>query len=122
MTVQHEIGRFGESLAAEFLIQKGFEIIELNWRYRRAEIDIIAKDDHVLVFVEVKTRSSDFFGPPEDFVSKKKINFISQAASAYMETVQHSWIIRFDIISIIIRDSEIPVIKHIEDAFFNGIN
>ncbi|MCL4158949.1 UNVERIFIED_CONTAM: hypothetical protein GTU68_006303, partial [Idotea baltica] len=102
--VKHiEIGNKGEDKAVEFLISKGFEILERNWRYSKAEIDIIAKDEYGLVFVEVKTRSSLDFGKPEEFVSSHQEELIFGAAQRYMEKVNYDWEIRFDIIAILIK-------------------
>ena len=66
-------GKEGEDMAARFLIEKGFEIVERNYRYKRSEIDLIVKKDKWLVFVEVKLRSSDLYGYPEDFVDYKRL-------------------------------------------------
>ena len=70
---QHlKTGKQGEALARTYLEEKGYEILEASWRYRRAEVDIIAKDKKILVFVEVKTRRSDYFGKPEVSVTARK--------------------------------------------------
>ncbi len=112
-----DLGLKGELIAQSFLRQKGIIILETNYRHSRAELDIIAMDGAVLVFVEVKTRSSNFFGEPEEFVSLKKEELMFQAAMAYMEKIQHDWEIRFDIISIIDQKTS-HQIKHIQDVFF----
>ena len=75
-------GEWGEQLAARFLEDKGLRILERNWRFSRAEIDLIAEEGEVLVFVEVKTRTSDYFGPPERFVSARKRQLLADAALA----------------------------------------
>ncbi len=116
-----ETGRYGEALAVAFLKKKGFRILETNWRFSKAEIDIIAKEKEVLVFVEVKTRSSDFFGKPEDFITKRKEQLIADAASIYMKKIGHDWEIRFDIISILLKNQKDYSIEHFEDAFFPGL-
>jgi putative endonuclease len=122
MTNQDEVGRYGEQLATDFLEDKGFIILERNWRFSRAEIDIIAMDGSILVFIEVKTRSGTFFGLPEDFVSKKKEILISDAAAAYMRSINHEWEFRFDIIGIVLpKNRQVPQINHTTDAFFPGI-
>jgi len=117
MAAHNDLGKRGEELAASFLEEKGYHLLERNWRFSYAEVDIIAKDDDILVFVEVKTRSSDYFGKPEEFVSAKKERLLTDAASVYMEQINHTWEIRFDIISVIIQASGSKV-SHIEDAFF----
>jgi putative endonuclease len=113
-----ELGKKGEDLAVSFLELKGYSIIERNWRYRRAEIDIIAKLDDKLVFIEVKTRSTDVFGNPEEAVHLKKQDLIARAAGAYILKVQHDWLIRYDVVSILLFADGTYAIEHIEDAFF----
>lgn len=112
------MGRKGEDLAAEYLSSKGYRILERNWRWSRAEADIIAMDGEVLVFVEVKTRTSDYFGSPEEFVSEQKELLLHDLASRYMEHIAHEWEIRFDIISVLLRDPYGYEIRHIPDAWF----
>ena len=122
MDAKHiEIGKNGELLAKNLLESKGYKILATNWRYKRSEVDIIAKDGETLVFIEVKTRSSTQFSQPEDFVSRKKEFLLSAAASAYMDEFNHNWAIRFDIITVIISKNLEPIINHMEDAFFPGI-
>ncbi len=111
-------GSEGEQRAARYLTSKGYRIVEYNWKCSRAEIDIIAFDGDVLVFIEVKTRSYDTLGQPEDFVSSKKMNLISEAANLYMQKIQHQWEIRFDIVSIIKKPNDEWRIEHFEDAWF----
>ena len=115
----HLTGKLGEQIAVDYLLQHGYTILAQNWRFHRAEIDVIAKKDDVLVFIEVKTRKSKAFGPPEAFVSKYKEQLIIDAASAYMDEIGHDWEIRFDIIGILLQSP--PIISHIPDAFFPGV-
>jgi len=120
MVKQREIGNRGEEIAVEFLISKGFKILERNWRYRKAEIDIIAQGEHGLVFVEVKTRTSSYFGQPEEFVSDHQEALIFGAAQIYMEEKGYDWEFSFDIIGILVKEhSEWKnySIKHIKDVF-----
>ncbi len=119
MSKNIETGNRGESMAKDFLLKKGYQILETNWRFSRAEIDIIAMNGQILVFIEVKTRSTDFFGEPELAVDEHKRRLMSDAASAYMEQINHEWEIRFDIISIVLKNTD-PEIVHFEDAFFSG--
>lgn len=116
-----ELGKKGEEIATNFLLKKGFEILEANWRYRRSEIDLIAKKDEVLIFVEVKTRSDDYFGRPESFVTDRKRALMIDAANAYMEEIGHEWEIRFDVIAIIYHNPVHQTIDHFKDAFFPGL-
>lgn len=117
MSAHIELGNRGESLAEKYLLESGYQILERNWRFSRAEVDIIAKDAEILVFVEVKTRSSDAFGKPEESVTPKKEALLKDAASVYMEQISHDWEIRFDIISILV-NGEGHSIEHFKDAFF----
>ncbi len=115
------LGQKGEALAVTFLAEKGYDILETNWRYKRAEVDIIAKDGNVLVFTEVKTRATDYFGAPEESITSKKKALLTDAASAYMELINHDWEIRFDYISVIYEDAGNFRLKHFKDAFFPGL-
>lgn len=112
------LGKFGEDLASVFLIRKGFTILDRNWRFSHAEIDIIAKYLDTLVFIEVKTRSSAEFGSPEEFISNKKMLLIQDAANEYMKKNHHNWAIRFDIISVIVKPNGTELISHFEDAWW----
>ena len=120
MRTRNELGKKGEEVACDFLIGNDWHILEKNWRTGRAEIDIIANDRHVLVFVEVKTRVSDELGKPEDAVSTKKRRLMIRAAIEYMHKFNHDGAIRFDIISVIFKNEK-SFITHIPDAFFPGI-
>jgi putative endonuclease len=93
-----QTGSKGEDLAVAFLKSNNCQILERNWRFGRAEIDIIARSDETLIFVEVKTRSTTTFGHPAEFVSHSQEQRIAEAASAYMEHINHDWAVRFDII------------------------
>lgn len=117
MAKHNETGTKGEEIAAAYLEGLGWEILERNWRFSRAEIDIIAKEGKVLVFAEVKTRSSDYFGKPEEFVSARKESLMTDAAGVYMEKIGHDWEIRFDIISVILKGDQYRL-EHFRDAFF----
>lgn len=121
MENRHQLGKEGEGLAKQLLIDKGYQILECNWRHKKAEIDIIAKINQILVFVEVKTRSTDFFGAPEEFLSTHQEKLLVDAAAIYMDLIGHQWEIRFDIISIVKNRVDGARLKHIEDAFFPGL-
>jgi putative endonuclease len=110
-------GREGEMLAANFLLEKGYEILARNYRYKRSEIDLIVKKENWLIFVEVKLRSSDLYGYPEDFVDYKKAKNIIDGAEEY--TFQYDWKgnVRYDIVSIREQHGEKEIV-HIEDAFY----
>ncbi len=121
MAKHNEVGQAGELAARNLLENKGYAILEANWRFHRAEVDLIAKDGKILVFVEVKTRSSDAFGKPEAFVDARKQRFLTEAASAYMEQIGHDWEIRFDVVSVLAIPGREVLLEHFEDAFFPGL-
>lgn len=114
-------GLRGETLALAYLKEKGYQILETNWRYSRAEVDLIARLDDQLIFIEVKTRESYRHGYPEDDVQLKKQQLLYDAAAAYMDFYDHDGEVRFDIISIILPPGGQPDIRHLEDAFFPGL-
>lgn len=116
--IHQNIGKLGEELATTFLEDAGYSILEQNYRHKRGEIDIIVSKEDIVIFVEVKTRSSIKFGFPEDFVDTKKQRQIIATAEAYLEEKQHHGEIRFDIVSIEILNNNSPQILHIKDAFF----
>ncbi len=118
MAKHNELGEFGEELAVEELEKKGYEIAERNWRYKKAEIDIIARKNNVLAIVEVKTRSSDYFGDPQDFVNSKKIKMLVEAVNEYVVSKDLEVEVRFDIIAIIKNENQLTI-EHLEDAFFH---
>ena len=121
MAHQHEIGKQGERLAIEYLQHKGYTILATNWRYQRAEVDIVAQTGAIRVFVEVKTRSSSYFGPPDLAVNPKKEALLTSAAHAYLEQQVYDGEIRFDVITVLLQPNKMAQIKHIEDAFFYGL-
>ncbi|MFM7859336.1 MAG: YraN family protein [Flammeovirgaceae bacterium] len=110
-------GKEGEELAAAFLKNKGYEIIERNFRHQRNEVDLIAKKNNWLVFVEVKYRTSVAFGYPEDFVDYKKARNVVDAAVEYQYKINWQGTVRYDIVSVLEIDGQIEV-KHFEDAFY----
>lgn len=116
MAEHNDLGRVGEDCAADFLVREcGFVILARNWRYRQKEIDIIAEDGESLVFVEVKTRSSDDV-PPSDLISYSKIRFLETAAEAYIRRTGFYGDARFDLV--VLRKAHPGFsILHIPDAF-----
>lgn len=117
MASHNELGIKGEQLALNFLQEKGYVILEKNYRYLKAEVDLIAKHKDTIVFVEVKARATNFFGEPELAITSAKQKLLIEAADHYASsnTLQNE--IRFDVIAIIINKNE-TTIKHIEDAFY----
>jgi len=106
-------GKEGEELAAMFMVQKGFAVVQKNYRSGRAEIDLILRKDTLLVFAEVKLRTKIKFGLPEEAVNGKKEELILTAAENYIYEKDWKGKVRFDIISIINKKE----IFHLEDAF-----
>lgn len=120
MAAHNDTGTRGELLARKYLEEKDYKILEINWRSWRAEIDLIAFKDEILIFVEVKTRTGDFYGQPEDFVDSAKQSQLTFAAEEYIYKINHNDEIRFDIISILFDKFDNHTINHIEDAFWPG--
>lgn len=116
MADHNELGKKGEELAQKYLIQKGYQLRQLNWRYRKNEIDIIAEKNNLLVVVEVKTRTSEYFENPKEAVTRKKQRFIIQAADAYIVENDIDIETRFDIVAVTIINHKTEI-EHIEDAF-----
>lgn len=117
MAEHNELGTLGEELALEFLEKNGYEILETNWTFQKAEVDIIAKKESVLAVIEVKTRSSIEFGLPQDFVKPKKIQLLVKAINEYVISNDLDHEVRFDIIAIQ-KENNGFIIEHIEDAFY----
>jgi putative endonuclease len=107
-------GNKGEALAAEFFQKEGWNIVARNFRWGKAEIDLIIQRDDWVIFVEVKTRRSSAFGEPEDFVGDLQVNRIFDAAEEWIFSTNWQGHIRFDIVSV--KLGEEPVIEHFEDA------
>lgn len=117
MTDKIRKGKEAEDMAADFLAQQGYEIIERNFRYKRSEIDLIVRRDNWLIFVEVKMRSSDAFGYPEEFVDYKKAKNIVYGAEQYTYDNKYNGNVRYDVVAISMKNGE-PEIRHFEDAFY----
>jgi len=110
------IGSKGEDIAAGFLKDKGYRIIERNYKTPIGEVDIIARDRDTIVFVEVKTRSSNIFGYPFEAVDARKQHKLKNLALLYMKQKKKDFAVRFDVLSIHISNGE-KEIEHIMDAF-----
>ncbi|AOW21314.1 YraN family protein [Urechidicola croceus] len=116
MAQHNELGKEGEQLAINYLQKKGYKILDKNWRYLKAEVDIIAQKNNTLAVIEVKTRTSDFFGNPQDFVNPKKIKLMVSAINEYVTSKDLDVEVRFDIIAILKNKNETKI-EHLEDAF-----
>lgn len=119
MAAHNELGKWGEETAAQLLRDKGYSIVERDWHSGHRDIDIIARtpDGAMMVFVEVKTRSSDDVTRPTDAVDLRKIRNIAHAANHYVKSHNVDEWLRFDIVSIVGTPTAVKSIEHIEDAF-----
>ena len=117
MAQHNDLGKIGEQLAVEYLEAKGYEIVIRNFVFQKAEIDIIAKHDNMIICVEVKTRNSDFFGDPQDFVTKSKIKLLVKAMDAFIIENEISLEARFDIIAVL-KNKTTQQVTHYENAFY----
>lgn len=106
----------GEDRACHFMEQQGYLILERNWRFGRAEVDLICGKERELVFIEVKTRANDRYGNPELFVGPAKQKKMKEAAVAFANALSDEFTIRFDIIAII-QNGENGGLLHLENAF-----
>ena len=119
MAYHNELGKQGEKMAAAYLAKNGYDILEQNFYFDKAEIDIIAKKNkETIVVVEVKTRTSKFFGDPQDFVSPSKIKLLVKAANEYTISNDLDVEVQFDIITVIKNKTE-EKIEHFENAFYH---
>ncbi len=117
MKTTRSTGAIGERMAADYLEQQGFRILERNYRYERGEIDLVAEEGDELVFVEVKTRRTKTFGEPEEAVQEMKQEHIRNTAEGYLlERHLEEKIFRFDVVAVLLM-GEKPEINHIRDAF-----
>lgn len=114
----YALGRQGETLAADYLIEKGYVILSRNFRYLKAEIDLIARENDILAMVEVKTRSGDFYEDLSWAIPHKKKRLLVMAADHYVCKHELDLEVRFDIITLI-KNSKGIRIEHIKDAFYH---
>ncbi|MGB9697635.1 MAG: YraN family protein [Ignavibacteria bacterium] len=119
-TTNTNLGREGESIAREFLIKKGLKFVCSNFRFEGREIDLIFQDKRkrIIIFVEVKTRSDNSFGPPENAINKRKQANIKRAARDFLSQYKEfrAYDIRFDSVAIVSKET-LHLINHIENAF-----
>ena len=112
------LGGVGESIAVTFLKGQGFKIVECNFRSVCGEIDIVARDGRVIVFVEVKCRKNDIYGPPQLAVTPFKQPQISKAALVWLSRKKlYDAEARFDVVAIRLHEHDLPDIEHIRNAF-----
>ncbi|UTW64866.1 YraN family protein [bacterium SCSIO 12643] len=116
MASHNELGKAGEKVVQEYLVANGYSILELNYRFGRDEIDIIAQENEFIVFIEVKTRATCFFETPEQAVNLQKQKRIIRVANQYLIENDLDNEARFDIFGVTINHSE-QSINHIKSAF-----
>ncbi|MBE7173956.1 MAG: YraN family protein [Williamsia sp.] len=112
-----QLGKRGEQLAKAYLTEKGFLILSVNWKYSRYEIDLIASKEEVLHFIEVKTRSNERFGLPEESVDKQKMRRLMKAADQYLYLHPGWKWVQYDVLAITIRGNQAPRFFVIEDVY-----
>lgn len=117
MAEHNDTGRKGEELASKYLEEKGYTILDKNWSRQQFELDIVAQKGSTLIVAEVKTRQSNYFGEPEEWVTKAKQQKLIKGANAYVLINKLDLEVQFDIISIILKGDN-HKIHHIEDAFY----
>jgi putative endonuclease len=119
MTYQKQIGKLGEEIAAKYLLDKGYQLLDQNFNVKYGEIDLVALDKDCVVFVEVKTRTSAAFGNPEDSVTPAKIERMQNAALLWMQAhteVPDDW--RMDVIAIVLgHENDITDLQHFVNTY-----
>lgn len=118
MAGHNDLGKLGEELATGHLKKNGYIVLKTNYVFQKAEIDIIAQKGNILAIVEVKTRTGNDFGLPQEFVTPKKIQLMVKAVNEYVIENDVEATVRFDIISIC-KEGKSFNIEHIEDAFYH---
>ena len=118
MADHNELGKEGEDLAVAHLLKNGYKIVARNFRYQKAEVDIIARKKDVLAVIEVKTRSTPDFGDPQNFLKQKQINSLVKAIDFFVNEHDLEVNVRFDIIAIIKNKADTKI-EHLKDAFLH---
>ena len=116
MNENHLLGQEAETRAANYFIEKGFIVLERNFRYRKAEVDLIVRKKNILVAVEVKARRTDYFGLPQDFVRQKQWQRLIMAIDYYVVERNLDVDVRFDILAFVVQNGKWNR-AHIENAF-----
>ena len=116
MALHNKLGKQGEEIAKQYLVEKGYKILETNWKSGKYEIDIIAQKYDFLSIIEVKTRTNIDFGFPETFVNQKQMQNLVYAANYYLEQKQLDLGLRFEVIALIKITNQYQI-EHFEEAF-----
>lgn len=117
MAAHNDLGKTGEEIAAHYLTEKGYKILETNWRFHRNELDLIAEEGNILVVAEVKSRTSNVLMEPELAVTREKQRAIIRSANAYVRWKHRNMEVRFDVITVILHGDKVTI-NHIPDAFY----
>ena len=117
MVEHNKLGKEGEEIACSLLRDKGYQIVDRNWRFGKLELDIIVKTNDTLIVVEVKTRANNYYGDPEDFITLSKQRHIIKATHEYIMQKDINLETRFDVISVLMNGKETKV-EHLENAFY----
>lgn len=112
-----ELGKQGENLAIEYYKKQGRTLVATNYRFHKGEVDLIVRDENSLIFVEVKTRKSDYYGSPSLAVSRQKQRQIIKVANAFIQENQLDLDVQFDVIAIVLNSYETSI-EHIPNAFY----
>lgn len=118
MAQHNEFGKKAEEIACEYLLKRDYILLERNFIYDRAEVDIIVQKGNIIVCVEVKARSSADFGNPQDFINTKKIKQLVKVMNEYVKELEGDLEVRFDVIAILKSKNTFSV-EHLEDAFYH---
>jgi putative endonuclease len=118
MAEHNDLGKQGEVIARDFLLKNGYQLVEQNWQYNQRELDLIVWEIpyELLVFVEVKTRSTHAFGYPETAITEAKKQLLIEAANEYLDQNQLDCELRFDVIAILLKNQSVQEVTHIKDA------
>jgi len=118
MAEHNILGVEAERKALTFLSEKGYQLLQKNYRFQKAEVDLIMQQGTTLICVEVKARTTDFFGTPEQFVSSKKIKLLVRAMDHYLKENTIKMEVRFDVVACIVKGTK-WFLKHITNAFYS---
>tara|TARA_R110002051_G_scaffold297266_2_gene363535 strand:- start:10351 stop:10710 length:360 start_codon:yes stop_codon:yes gene_type:complete len=118
MAEHNVFGEYGEQFAVDYLLKQGYIICHRNYRYLKAEIDIIAKNIDTLIIIEVKTRSTHFIDNMADLISQKKIKLLVSATDHYIYSNNIDMNVRFDVI-LIFKTKDGFKLDHVKDAFYH---
>lgn len=116
MAAHNELGTLGEEMACNLLLAKGYTIRHRNWQAGHCELDIVAQKDNFLIIIEVKTRSNNYFGNPEEFITRTKIKRIIKAAQRYIDYYKLECEMQFDVISVLKNRDGTFTVEHLEDV------